>query len=294
MPIVKIIGGLGNQMFQYAAGRSLAQRLGKPLKLDISSFDSYRLRSFELDHFNVRYQLASLDELAQYGVNHHPLINAVNAVSRRLLQRNIFGNPLFYKEHSFHYDREFLNISKDVYLSGYWQSERYFEGIAETIRDDFTLRKLMSDRNTSIAKEISVCDSVSLHVRRGDYANNPVTMNYHGLCSADYYHAAISYVARKVKSPHYFVFSDDFDWVRRNINIQSPKTFVDGNNGSQSFIDMRLMSMCKHNIIANSSFSWWAAWLNGNHDKIVIAPRRWFNAAQHDTRDLYCPGWVVL
>ena len=290
MVIVKIIGGLGNQMFQYAAGKSLAKRLGSPLKLDLSSFGSYGLRTFELERFSIRYELATSGELARYA-NKHPFLSAA---SKLLFRRDMFENPLVYKERAFHYDAGVLKISKDVYLSGYWQSERYFEVISEEIRDEFTFRQVMSGRNMRIAREISSCNAVSLHVRRGDYANNPETKSYHGLCSAVYYDAAIDHISDKVESPHYFVFSDDLDWVRTNLKLPQPVTFVDGNHGTQSYNDMRLMSLCKHNIIANSSFSWWGAWLNSNHDKIVIAPSRWFNSARHDTRDLYCPGWVVL
>jgi hypothetical protein len=136
-------------------------------------------------------------------------------------------------------------------------------------------------------------NAISLHVRRGDYANNPKTKATHGLCSLDYYQASVRQMAQKVARPHFFIFSDDMEWVQGNLKIDFPCVFVEHNRGAESYNDMRLMSLCKHHIIANSSFSWWGAWLNPNMEKIVIAPRKWF-ASQTAVPDLFPAGWIIL
>jgi hypothetical protein len=151
----------------------------------------------------------------------------------------------------------------------------------------------MSSRNLELAEEINTVNAVSLHVRRGDYVSNPRTMATNGVCPLSYYDSAIRYICARVDAPHFFVFSDDMDWVRENLNIDHPCRYVDHNCSTESFNDMRLMSMCRHHIIANSSFSWWGAWLNPREDKIVIAPKKWF-ANSNDTKDLLPFGWATL
>ena len=161
------------------------------------------------------------------------------------------------------------------------------------IRADFTFRLPLENKNAELAKQINQVNAVSLHVRRGDYVNNPKTTATHGLCSLDYYQASIRYVAERVQQPHFFIFSDDIDWVQSNLKIDFPCVYVQHNRGAESYNDMRLMSLCRHHIIANSSFSWWGAWLNPRSEKIVIAPRKWF-ANQTDVQDLFPAGWVTL
>ncbi len=196
-------------------------------------------------------------------------------------------------EPHFHYWPGICNVPLPNYLMGYWQSERYFADVAQTIRTDFTFRQPMIGRNHELVEEIGAVNAVSLHVRRGDYANNLRTKATHGVCPLDYYEAAIRYIAERVEAPHYFVFSDDMEWVRANLRIQLPCSYVDHNQGAESYNDMRLMSLCKHHIIANSSFSWWGAWLNPCDDKVVVAPKNWF-ANSNDTKDLLPFGWATL
>jgi hypothetical protein len=176
---------------------------------------------------------------------------------------------------------------------GYWQSEKYFSEFSQQIRRDFSFCKPLSSDNEEFANEINHINAVSLHVRRGDFVNNPTTLATHGLCSLDYYRAAVQYISYRVNQPHFFIFSDDIAWTKENLEIVFPCHYVDHNQGAESHNDMRLMSLCQHHIIANSSFSWWGAWLNPSKEKIVIAPKRWF-AKQIDTRDLLPPSWVVL
>jgi hypothetical protein len=204
-----------------------------------------------------------------------------------------FRRKEFVIEPHFNYWRGIKTVPRDGYLVGYWQSEKYFAEVAEQIREDFSFLLPPGNRNAELAREIQQVNAVSLHVRRGDYASNARTTSTHGLCSLDYYRAAIEYVAERVKQPHLYIFSDDIEWVINNLKIELPHQYVDHNHGAESYNDMRLMSMCKHHIIANSSFSWWGAWLNPSTDKIIVAPTHWF-ANQTNVGDLFPQGWVTL
>lgn len=292
MIISNIIGGLGNQMFQYAAGRTLALKRGVPLRLDIFDFANYGLhQGFELPQvFNCTLDIATKEDVQRI------LGWRGNSTLRKLLLRPggvmFRGNRLVVEPH-FHYWPEIKNSSRDCYLVGYWQSDKYFLEVDSTIRADFTFKSPLSNRNAELAECIKQVNGVSLHIRRGDYANNPKTNAMHGLCSLDYYQTAIHYISDRVKQPHYFIFSDDIDWVKDNLKMIMPCQYVDHNQGADSYNDMRLMSSCQHHIISNSSFSWWGAWLNSSASKIVVAPKRWF-ANQTDVRDLLPLGWVKL
>jgi hypothetical protein len=179
-------------------------------------------------------------------------------------------------------------------ITGYWQAEKYFSKIAEQIREDFSFKPTIGSKDAILIDQINKVNAVSLHVRRGDYVNNPATATTHGLCSLDYYRKAINYLAQRELQPHFFVFSDDINWVKSNLEINFPCQYVDHNRGAESFNDMRLMSLCNHNIIANSSFSWWGAWLNQRVDKIVIAPNQWFADGKVNTMDLRPKSWICL
>jgi Glycosyl transferase family 11 len=205
----------------------------------------------------------------------------------------MFRREAFVVEPYFHYWYGIKNIPCDSYLMGYWQSEQYFADIANIIREDFTFKLPMSQQNAELAKQINQVNAVSLHIRRGDYANNPETMATYGLCSLDYYKEAIRYIVERVNAPHFFIFSDDINWVKNNLKIDYPYQYVDHNHGTESYNDMRLMSLCKHHIIANSSFSWWGAWLNRNPEKLVVAPQKWF-ANELNVDDLFPRGWITL
>lgn len=293
MVIVDIIGGLGNQMFQYAAARALALRKGVPLKLDISGFATYGLhQGFELSRvFNIEIDIAKSEDVQKMlGWQSKPRIRGI--LSRR--RYAVLRSKNFVIEPGFHYWKGICELPSNCYLKGFWQSEKYFIDAAALLHKDFTFRQPFDNKNAECAALISQVNAVSLHVRRGDYVSDSRTAAVHGLCSAEYYRAALRVVSERVTSPHIFVFSDDMRWAKENLPLESPVHYVDLNQGEYSFNDMRLMSMCKHNIIANSSFSWWAAWLNSSPEKIVIAPSRWFNTGHHDTRDVYCPSWFVL
>lgn len=292
MIITQVIGGLGNQMFQYAAGRALSLRKDTVLALDISGFENYVLhQGFELGRvFNPSFEISAKTEVREMLGWQYPTI-ARRIVSRRPLVS--FCSKRFVVEPHFHYWAGINNLNKDCYLSGYWQSEKYFSDEIPQLRADFKFRLPFENKNAELAKQISQVSAVSLHVRRGDYAKNPKTTAMHGLCSLDYYRAAIEHIAARVEQPYFLIFSDDIGWVRDNLKMSFHCQYVDHNQGAESYNDMRLMSMCKHHIIANSSFSWWGAWLNPSATKIVIAPQKWF-ANQTDTQDLFPAGWVTL
>jgi hypothetical protein len=292
MIITQIIGGLGNQMFQYAAGRALSLKNDARLVLDIAGFENYELhQGFELQRvFSHPFEIASRADIRRVLGWQSP------ASIRRIVSRRPFASLFrkrFVVEPHFNYWPGINNLTNDCYLSGYWQSEKYFSEVASQIRADFVFRLPMGNQNAELARQIIQVNAVSLHVRRGDYAINPKTAATHGLCSLDYYRESIRYVAERVVQPHFFIFSDDIAWVERNLKIDFPHTYVQHNRGAESYNDMRLMSLCRHHIIANSSFSWWGAWLTSSFEKIVIAPRKWF-ASQTDVQDLFPDGWVTL
>lgn len=292
MVITNLIGGLGNQMFQYAAGRAISLECGTPLRLDTLGFVNYGLhQGFELQRvFNCTAEIAN--ETVVRGILGWQYSSRI----RRLFsQRSIavFRRKGFVVEPHFHYWQGIKNVPCDCYLTGYWQSEKYFLDVAAQIREDFSFQLPLENKNAELAKQINHVNAVSLHVRRGDYVNNPETTATHGLCSLDYYREAIRYVAERVNSPYFFVFSDDIAWVKNNLKIDFPHQYVDHNHGAESYNDMRLMSLCQHHIIANSSFSWWGAWLNPSVRKIVVAPKRWF-ANETNTQDLIPHNWVIL
>ena len=292
MLIVQIIGGLGNQMFQYAAGRALAERLGVSLTLDISAFENYTLhQGFELSRvFAMNPAKATRQDLRRVlGWQHSPMV-------RLLLSRRPFvalRSRSFVSEPHFHHWNGFDQLGDNIYLVGYWQSEKYFKPVITQIREDFRFRPPLEGRNIELAARMSQTQAISLHVRRGDYVSNPEAASTHGLCSLDYYRAAVAHVVGKVEKPEFFIFSDDIDWARANLLLDFPHHFVAHNQGAASYIDMRLMSLCSYHVIANSSFSWWGAWLNPKPEKIVVAPRQWF-ANDNNVQDLFPENCVLL
>lgn len=292
MIITRLVGGLGNQMFQYAIGRRLSCMHHVPLKLDISGFKDYTLWTYRLDHFAIHADIASVPEIEE--VKFHSRTGVLRAMGNLVVysvpyyQRNIYREPHFF------YDPNILKCKNDVYLEGYWQSEKYFKNIEHLIRSEFTPVTEPDNPNEKMADEIRSCESVNLHVRRGDYVSNSTTNAYHGTCSLEYYRGAIRIIEKNVINPRFFIFSDDPLWVRDNINTGHPSTIVDFNGPDKDYQDMRLMSLCQHHIIANSSFSWWSAWLSTNPQKIVIAPKRWFAAQGIDTTDLLPESWIRL
>lgn len=306
MVIVKLKGGLGNQMFQYAAGRCLAHKHNTILKLDISDFQSNPNRIYSLHHLRINEKFATPKDIFFY--TGKPQTKKQEFLCRfaglwkqfcnkmPFLRANLFfsfspSSPRVYAEPHFHFDPNFFKLPADVYLDGYWQTEKYFKAIEDTIRKEFDTKPPIVERNKEIASEIRKTESVGLHIRRGDYANNQETKAVHGTCELEYYFACIEQASQMLRNPHFFAFSDDPQWVAKNMIIHHPLTYVTPNGVSEAHEDLRLMSLCKHNIIANSSFSWWAAWLNKSSDKMIFAPKRWFRKDGVNTEDLLPPDW---
>jgi hypothetical protein len=289
---VRIIGGLGNQMFQYAIGRAMSLEWRVPLLLDTHDFIVHPAhQGFELSNvFSIVADVAHQDAVINF------LGWQSSLTVRRVLARpvmKILRSEHYIVEPHFHYWPAIHNTPSSIYLDGYWQSWRYFADIESTIRDEFVFRQPLVGPNFELATRIGEKNAVSLHIRRGDYAQNAKTLATHGLCPLEYYEEAIANIDRAVDDPLFFIFSDDMAWVQANLAIKHPHQFVTHNRGAESYNDMRLMSLCKHHIIANSSFSWWGAWLNPDPEKIVIAPRRWF-AKDINTDDLIPESWVRL
>ncbi len=284
-------GGLGNQMFQYAAGRRLARLHGVPLKLDLSWFDALSgvtPRSYALNPFSIDAETATDQEIARL---YQPPADRIRSFLNLI-------NPCYRKTHirgqNSSFDPAILRLFDNVSLDGYWQSEKYFSDIAPVIRSDFMVREEPEGLNWEFASIIKGCNAISIHIRRGDYVTDAKIAAKHGTCSSDYLLKGVELIMARVERPHFFVFSDDPAWVRKHFSIPHTMTLVDYNGPDQAHEDLRLMSLCRHHIIANSSFSWWGAWLNPRPDKIVIAPLRWFSNLATDTSDLIPSSWLRI
>jgi hypothetical protein len=293
MIIARLDGGLGNQMFQYANGRAKALEQHSQLLVDISEFDTYRLhQGFELSKIFIGpFNIATSEQIK--GLKGLPLQGKFLKIAAKLSK--LFFKQSFVQEPYFQYWEGIKNVPNNSYLSGYWQSEKYFQNFQDQIMADFKFAVPLQGMNEKLASTIQENSliSISLHIRRGDYVANPKTRSYHGVCSMDYYQKAIAYFTERMEKVHFFIFSDDPEWVKQNLVIAHPHTFVSHNTGENSYNDMHLMSLCQHHIIANSSFSWWGAWLNPSTDKIVIAPKNWF-IKPINTKDLIPSSWIRL
>lgn len=290
MIIVRLMGGLGNQMFQYAAGKRLALTQGVELKLDVRYFRKPGYRRYLLDHFHITEGFTSDKELRRFKCNGKPWWSLLSN-SRRRQAKDL--SPLFIKEKQYQYDDRILHLGKDAYLDGYWQSESYFKDIEREIRETFIFRNT-SEGAARVAGLIRSSNSVSLHIRRGDYIKGEGATQVFEILSLEYYRDAVNHIRSEVDSPHLFVFSDGLPWVQENMSFDCQTTIVDMSTGESPFDDMYLMSLCRHNIIANSTFSWWGGWLNENDDKIVIAPSAWFKSGEIDIEYLIPEGWKMI
>jgi hypothetical protein len=288
MIVVKLIGGLGNQMFQYAFGRYLSIHNNTSLFFDMMDLESknpnHIQRHFSLSNFNLTANI------------YQGILNIDETGKKNLFQRLFSASENKLKlviEKKLHFDKEIGSTLDNVYLNGYWQSPLYFKDIEDTIRKDFTFSNPVSKDAEHFLSKINASNAVSLHVRRGDYVNNPETLSYHGICDIDYYKKAIEIIKSKVSNPIFFIFTDDTTWVQQNFSLSNEIILVSKPEFSQ-FDDLQLMSACKHAIIANSSFSWWGAWLIINTNKIVIAPLKWLQNETINTDDLFPKTWIRI
>jgi hypothetical protein len=275
--IVKIAGGLGNQMFQYAFARSLAGACGDEVFIDSSALTDDRLHNgFELARaFEPRLREAQLEWVDRLSSRPDGPIGR--------LRRKYFTKSSHIIDRKFGYQPELFKLAGDIYFEGYWQSEKYFQGREGEVRGDYTFRSPLSDRNLALLGRLAR-PIVAVHVRRGDYLKHPNL----DLCTPAYYRSAAQAMLRRTAVGSFLVLSDDSDYCRSSIRLDgAPVAFADWNNGDDSWQDMALMSRCDHNIIANSSFSWWGAWLNPAKDKRVIAPSVWNRREIRDTDTYY-------
>lgn len=293
MIAVKLMGGLGNQMFQYAAALRLARLHHTSVVMDLGFFeniaDTDTPRHYELNCFNIDASFLSPTRRPS-----DPQPSYTGARGKLLLARHKVLHKAWklYRESGFTFDPHVTQLPDNSYLIGYWQSEKYFKTIRKIILDDFSFRDIPTGKNKLFLETISGCEAISLHVRRGDYISNPNANSFHGTKGRDYYDQAVSLVCQRCTNPVLYVFSDDIDWCKRNLQFDARTIYVEGN--TKGCEDLRLMQACKHNIIANSSFSWWGAWLNRNPDKIVVAPKIWFNDESIDTSDIIPKEWIEI
>jgi len=310
MKIVKVAGGLGNQMFQYAFARALEERTGDEVYLDLSTYEYMPAHNgFELDRlFAIQYRAAREEDVERLATHPH------NSLSQ--IRRKYFTKRTHHIDRVFRYDPSVFELKGDRYFEGWWQSEQYFTPIAGKLREEFRFIAAPGARNEELiataeagdktmAHGAAACETaglerrlVSVHVRRGDTLKHPDTW----VCTGAYYRNAFALVRESVVQPHFLVFSDDLSWCRANLGLGAAEaTYVDWNRGSDSWRDLWLMSRCHSHIIANSSFSWWGAWLDPAPYKLVLAPERWslapprrFAYYHYDFWDIVPATWVKV
>lgn len=289
MKIVNLLGGLGNQMFEYAMYLALKQaHPDEEIKVCTRSFGGYGLHNgLEVNRiFGVDLPEATLMQLAKVA---YPFFNYKTwqimrhlLPVRRSMTRGGFDVPFDYSQ---------ITRDDSAYYEGYWQNENNFKSIRSVVLDAYTFPVITDDKNALLATRLSNINSVSCHVRRGDYLKEPKMC----VCTEEYYHRAIQFAKHNLSPELFCIFSDDISWCRKNLKDllrDIDVVFVDWNKGENSYRDMQLMSLCRHNIIANSSFSWWGAWLNNHPDKKVISPKRWLNT--HIINDPIPDSWIKL
>ena len=274
MIVVRLKGGLGNQMFQYALGRVLAIKNRAELKLDTSflnlNFKSITKRTYNLDVFNIKVGITR----SSYFIS----------MLRRIFKKRD-------QEKSFAFDKNVLDHRGDIFLDGYWQSPKYFEGFEKVIREDFTLKNPPSEDIQNLKEEIEKTNSLCIHVRKGDYVGNKV----HEVIDNEYYKRGIEHISAMADIEKVYIFSDDIEWCKNSLKFALPTMFVgDEYAGEIGEGHMYLMSKCKYFIIANSSFSWWGAWLSECKDKIIVCPKKWFTDSSISSDDLVPENWIRI
>jgi hypothetical protein len=288
--VVRLKGGLGNQMFQYALGRALQHRRGDELRLDVtyllgdSVFKWDVPRTYDLDVFQIQPAFSYIPRLLRRA---RRTAAEAEAVPR---------SQTFVEEKEFGFHPEILDLTApNLYLDGYWQSESYFAEIQDQLRGAFQFRIPLSPAGRAMAESIASVNSVCVNVRRGDYITSESSRNALGFMGEDYYCRGIDWIKANVPDPHLLINSDDMPWSREHLRFDLPTTYLDEGYAGWKFGEqLQLMTMCKHFLIPNSTFAWWAAWLAGHDGKLVVCPRRWFRNQSIDSKDLIPPSWVTL
>lgn len=292
MIVIRIKEGLGNQMFQYAFARSLSLSLPYEVKLDIwgkisEKYECTRYsRSYGLNNFKINLDVASKSELRKWSLCDNSFYHKILG-----LRKGYKSKYNIYFEEDFNYDPNKKNICDNMYLVGWFQNELYFNNIRRVLLAEFKPRKKV--KIPKVYSDIMKYNTViSIHIRRGDYVTDKEARKYLGPCKRDYYKRAIKYISEKVTNPFYLIFTDDISWAKINFHCNYPFAFVSDIQKYEDWEEMILMSKCKHNIIANSTFSWWGAWLNTNTEKIVIAPEKWFRDCSK--KHIAARGWILI
>ena len=280
MIIIKIKGGLGNQLFQYALGRAVALHHKSPLKLDLTIFKTYELHKYLLDQFAIQADMATENEISELKGGNNLLFSALRKA--RVVKRKSY----FKEKRSSYFDASVFK-NDDVYFDGYWQNELYFSGIRELLLQELVSISSISDAGCGYLECINKSNSISLHVRRGNYLN----LKNVNVLDVEYYMKAVDYLRTGIENPTFFIFSDDLEWCKKSLGFLNNCIFVD--RTKTEIDDLKLMSFCQHNIIANSSFSWWGAWLNQNSKKTVIAPKDWL-LNDPGSSNVILSDWVKL
>lgn len=293
------MGGMGNQMFQYAFGFYLARKNKTKLKLDLSflqdrkeSKKNYVFREFDLTVFNITVtDIAEKDEISYYtGISPDGMSLGFPVKLKRK-----FSQPIHLIDYSLKYHPEYKEISGNAYLEGYFQSQSYFSGIEDQIRKQFTFKKEILPVSKELARKINDSNSICLHVRRTDFLDENFGREIQGFVGLEYYMKALSFIKEKTRDPQLFIFSDDIEWCKNNLAFELPTHFVlNEHNGEKSGNCLQLMTLCKHFIIPNSTFSWWAAWLSSSPGKIIIAPVKWMKNSAIDEKELIPESWIRL
>jgi len=275
MRSVRLSGGLGNQLFQYAYARAINAKINKSKYswLNAAYLRGNPINRYGLDKYNIKLKIESIFSRICRNILRIPVINE---------NGNSYGK----------FNPQLLKLPKSAYIKGLFQTEKYFKNIRHELLSDLTIKASLNVANQDMLDKIlSEKNATSLHIRRGDYLWFP---EKHNILPLDYYKKAVKYIANKVSSPHFFIFSDDVNWVLANLKLNHPYTVVNINNKTtDGYLDLNLMRFCQHNIIANSTFSWWGAWMNDNKDKIVIAPSVWVSS-KADVSDIVPDEWVRL
>ena len=294
--IVKLLSGLGNQLFQYAAGRQLALMHNAELRFDTSFFDNQSLRNYKLCHYNVIGEEASQEELASLLGRYWSSSLVAKAYRRLETHLPKRYHRRFRESEWWVYEPELFRVRPSVYLEGYWQHYGYFKEFHPGILDELTLKAPYPIEAKPLFEAIENDESsVALHIRRGDYVTVIDTQKLMGVLSLDYYSQAIAHIKGKISNPTFYIFSDDLQWAAEHLKPEAPMVLVNIAGGQLDYIELDLMSRCRHAIIANSSFSWWGAFLNRNPAKVVVAPAKWAAMPNINQRiKLQLPSWTIL
>ena len=307
MIVTRLIGGLGNQMFQYAYGLYLAQATQQELFIDVSGFEDYTLHALAIDNFAISAKRLPESEMHRIPGRYRGTSRVQESVQCFLGKFRKSGSLTLRREKPFGFQAAYMESGSDLYLAGYWQGESFFPQMRAALRNEFALMDLMSSMSQDLSEQMANCNSVAVHVRRGDYVSNPETGKIYRRLDADYYRKCLNDLKQHVDNPQVFLFSNDIDWCLKNLDVGIPFTPVTHTDASTAHEDLYLISRCRHAVIANSTFSWWGAFLGNtglqsesqpadsqpaDSHRRVYYPEPWFNPGTLNGNALGCHDWI--